>query len=171
MVYKQNPTISCSSQQERKSNNSKSSSATQNTSDDNKTKNHQTGWAGVHFQLYQAHKMREWILLNNELTVTIFCNPNMVTDIQEVNKQLDLVTNTGVLKTTTKAIILGWGMAWFNLAAITNIFSYSEMASKHRITYDSTKEDAFTVHLPGRQVKFTKTKQGLYAYKLPIKKT
>ena len=75
-----------------------------------------------------------------------------------------------MLKTTTKAMILGWGMAWFNPEAITNIFSYSEMAKKHRITYNSSKEDTFTVHLPGKQVKFTKTDQGLYAYKPPIKK-
>jgi hypothetical protein len=55
----------------------------------------------------------------------------MVTDIQEVNEQLNLVTNAGVLKTTTKAIIPEWGLAWFNPEAITNIFSYSEMAKRH----------------------------------------
>jgi hypothetical protein len=31
----------------------------------------------------------------------------MVTDIKEVNEQLDLVMNAGVLKTTTKAMIPG----------------------------------------------------------------
>ena len=45
--------------------NSKPSNATQSTSENSKTKNHQTGWAGVHFQLYQAHKMQDWILLDN----------------------------------------------------------------------------------------------------------
>jgi hypothetical protein len=153
-----------------KSNNSKSSNLTQNTKEDTKNKEHQTGWAGVHFQLYQAHKMRNWILLNNESTVTIFCNPNMVTNIQEVNEQLDLITNAGVLKTTTKVVLPGWGVAWFNPAAITNIFSYLEMAKKHQITYNSNKEDAFTVHLPEQKIKFTKTEQGLYAFKPLIKK-
>ena len=61
----------------------------------------------MHFQLYQAHEMRNWILLNNESTVTIFCNPDMATNIQEVDEQLDLVTNAGVLKTNTKAMIPG----------------------------------------------------------------
>ena len=103
--------------------------------------------------------------------VTIFCNPNMVTNIKEVNKQLDFVTNAGVLKTTTKANIPGWGVAWFNPKAITNIFSYSEMAQRYQITYNLSKENVFVVHLPNRQVKFTKTSQGLYAYKPPIKKT
>ena len=94
----------------------------------------------------------------------------MAMDIREVKKQLDLVTNAGVLKTTTKAMIPGWGIAWFNLEAITNIFNYLEMAKKYRITYDSSKKDDIVVHLPGKQVKFTKTNQGLYNYRPPIKK-
>ena len=62
-------------------------------------------------------------------------------------------------------------MAWFNPEAITNIFSYSEMAKRHSITYNSNDEDAFTVHLPTKKIKFSKTKQGLYAFKLTITKT
>ena len=44
------------------------------------------------------------------------------------------------------------------------------MAKKHQITYNSSKEYAFIVHLPGQQVRFTKTNQGLYDYKPPIRK-
>ena len=36
--------------------------------------------------------------------------------------------------------------------------------------YDFSKEDAFTLHLPEKQVKFTRTDQRLYAYKPLIKK-
>jgi hypothetical protein len=73
--------------------------------------------------------MNEWILLDNKSTVTIFCNPYMVKDYQKTNNgSLDLVTNTGVLRTTQKATIPGLGKAWFNPHAIENIFSYTEMA-------------------------------------------
>jgi hypothetical protein len=41
-----------------------------------------TGWAEVHHQLYQAEDMKNWILLDNKSTVTIFCNPNLVNNIQ-----------------------------------------------------------------------------------------
>ena len=53
-------------------------------------------------------------------------------DIQDMkNKSLELVTNAGILRMTQKATIPGWGRAWFNEEAKTNIFSYAEMAKKH----------------------------------------
>jgi hypothetical protein len=44
------------------------------------------------------------------------------------------------------------------------------MAKRHRITYNSNKEDAFTVYLPDKKVVFTKMDQGLYVFKPKIKK-
>jgi hypothetical protein len=43
----------------------------------------------------------------------------------------------------------------FDPAAMTNIFRYAQMVDRHPVMYDSTKEDAFIVHLPHKQVKFT----------------
>jgi hypothetical protein len=107
--------------------------------------------------------MKEWILLDNKFTVTIFCNQDMVTNFCPANNELlDLITNARILCTMQKATIPGWGKAWFNLQAIINIFSYAEMAKHHQITYNSSKQDTFIVHLLDKQVKFTKTDQGLY---------
>jgi hypothetical protein len=53
-----------------------------------------------------------------------------------------------------KANVPGWGEVWFDPTAMTNIFSYAQMVDRHPVTYDSTKEDAFIVHLPHKQVKF-----------------
>ena len=43
----------------------------------------QFGWTGVHMKLqfYQASEMRDWILLDNQSSVTVFCNPKMVENI------------------------------------------------------------------------------------------
>jgi hypothetical protein len=129
-------------------------------------------WAGVHHLFNQGQDMKDWILLDNKSTTTIFWNPNMVRNIYNIkNESLDLITNAGILRTTQKATIPGWGEAWFNPQAITNIFSYAEMAKRHRITYNSNKEDAFTIYLPDKQIKFTKTDQGLYVFKPKIRKT
>jgi hypothetical protein len=54
-----------------------------------------------------------------------------------------------------KANVPGWGEVWFNLTAMTNIFSYAQMVNQYPVTYDSSKEDAFIVHLTHKQVKFT----------------
>ena len=79
------------------------------------TQSESEGWAGMHHQLYQQENMKDWILLDNESPVTIFCNPDMVEDIQDMKyESLDLVTNAGILRTTQKATIPGWGRAWFN---------------------------------------------------------
>jgi hypothetical protein len=67
-------------------------------------------------------------LLDNKSTITIFCNPDMVEDIQDIkHESLELVTNAGILQTTQKATIPGWGRAWCNEETKTNIFSYAEI--------------------------------------------
>jgi hypothetical protein len=104
-------------------------------------------WAGVHLGLYQANAMQTCILLDNECSATIFCNPDMVTNIQQTDEELTLTTNAGVLQMNMKADVPGWGEVWFNPTAISNIFSYTQMVNHHPVTHDSTKEDAFILHL------------------------
>jgi hypothetical protein len=135
----------------------------------------QTGWAGAHIQLQfhqQAFQMRDWILLDNQSSVTVFCNKDMVNNVREsVDGNMQLATNGGTLVTTQKADLPQWGVVWYNEKAITNIFSYAEMADKYRITYDSDKEDAFVVHMPDKTVRFERIGLNLYVYKPPMNKT
>jgi hypothetical protein len=93
----------------------------------------------------------------------------MVTNIQQTDEELTLTTNAGVLQTKMKADVPGWGEVWFDPTAMTNIFSYAQMVNRHPVTYDSTKEDAFIVHLPHKQVKFMQ-ENGLYVYRPPYVK-
>ena len=58
-----------------------------------------------------------------------------------------------------------WGEVWFNNKAITNIFSYAKIADRHRITYDSEKEDAFIVYLPNKSILFERVRMNLYVFK------
>jgi len=111
--------------------------------------------------------MRTWILLDSQSSTTIFCNPDMVSNIRDTDETLSLTTNAGVLTTTKKADVPGWGEVWFNPEAVTNIFSLAHMVDRYPVTYDAAKEDAFIVHLPHQQVKFNRDPSGLYVYKPP----
>jgi hypothetical protein len=123
------------------------------------------GWSAAHVQVYQAEEMKKWILLDKGSTVDLFCNPNLVTNICTTTKILEVSTNGEKLFTNQKATVTNYGEVGFNHNAVTNIVSLSEMEKKHRITYDSTKEKAFTVHLPNKEVKFIKSSNGVYYHK------
>ncbi len=132
-----------------------------------------TGWAGAHIylQFHQyAYEMRDWILLDNQSSVTVFCNKGMVNNIHESKESMHLATNGGTLMTTKKADLPHWGKVWFNDQAITNIFSYAEMLDKYRITYDSKDDDAFIVHLTGKPVQFERLGNNLYVFTPPVKR-
>jgi hypothetical protein len=79
----------------------------------------------------------------------------MVTNIQQTDEELTLTINAGVLQMNMKADVPGWGEVWINPTAMTNIFSYAQMVDQYPFTYDSKNQDAFIVHLPHKQVKFT----------------
>jgi hypothetical protein len=54
-----------------------------------------TGWAGVHLKFQQVYgsQMRYWILLDNQSSISVFCNRDMVRQ---------------------KADLPGWGEVWFH---------------------------------------------------------
>jgi hypothetical protein len=54
---------------------------------------------------------------------------------------------------------------WYDETVIANIFRLSEL-KKHRVTYDSEKEDAFIVHMNEDTLKFECNPEGLYTYKV-----
>jgi hypothetical protein len=55
---------------------------------------------------------------------------------------------------------------WYDKTAIANIFGLSELKKKHRVTYDSEKEDALIVHMNNDILKFECNPEGLYTYKV-----
>jgi hypothetical protein len=124
-------------------------------------------WSGAHIMLNQVNtkELRDTILLDNGSSTSIFANPRMVQSIKTVDQPLQLMTNGGELVTDQKATVPGFGEVWYDEASIANIFSFAELKDKHKITYDSTKEDAFIIHLPTKIIKFTRSPNGLYLYK------
>jgi hypothetical protein len=83
------------------------------------------------------------------------------------NGSMHLATNGGSMVTIMKADLPQWEEVWFNEKAITNIFSYAEMADRYRTTYDYEKDDAFIVHLPDKPVRFERIGMNLDVFETP----
>ena len=122
-------------------------------------------WTGTHVQFYQAKEMREWILLDNESTASIFCNKNYLLDIKEGKEKLVLWTNGGKLVTKMTAIVPGYPKrVWYHPEAITNIFAFHKMEEFYCITYNTNQKKAFIVYWDNDVVEFKKSSNGLYFY-------
>ena len=122
-------------------------------------------WSGLHITPSNENELKDLILLDNGSTTSVFLNPRMVCNIKIAPKPIKLATNAGQIELNMKATVQGFGEVWYNPNLPTNIFSFSELNKKHEISYDSTKEKAFLIHLPTKIIKFKMTTNGLYAYK------
>ena len=134
------------------------------------TKEGNVGWFYGKVKVSMMNQQRSWddmkrvILLDNQSSENVFSNPELVNSIRTSKTTLSLATNAGVLKTREVATVPTYGEVWFNEKAITNIFSLAKMAEKYKVEFDSTKEDAFIVHMGDHKIKFKKTRNNLYVF-------
>lgn len=121
-------------------------------------------WAGVQVKRSKEN-MKDWILLDNQSSETVFCNKKFVRNIRKSPKQLKLETIGGALTIDQVADLPDFGPVWFSPKAITNVFSKAEMADKFRICYDNDVEDVYYVHTTSKVVKFERTSNNLYVFR------
>jgi hypothetical protein len=151
--------------------------ASQSSRKSNKS-NTKIGWSSLIIRKDSLHNYgKQWasgtkgnsILLENGSTLSLFGNPNMVTDIRESKTTLELATNAGTKMTIQVAEVPGFGTVWYDETAKANIFGLLDLKKKHRITFDSEKEDAFIVHMDKGKMKFKCNPKGLYTLEVSNK--
>ena len=106
-------------------------------------------------------------MLDNGSKTSLFSKKLLVQNIYDVEMPLELLTNGGEINLQQKAIVNGFGDIWFHPNSISNIFSFSELKDKYRITYDYRIVDSFNIHIKDKIVKFKGRLDGLYLFKPP----
>jgi len=83
-------------------------------------------------------------------------NPDFVHNVHKSETPVIMSTNAGVKRMDLDAEVKGFGTVKFDPTQMANIFGFSHMVEKYRITYDSEIEDAFFVHTNNGVVKFAR---------------
>jgi hypothetical protein len=118
-------------------------------------------YGSIHHQ--GADVSKTWILLDNQSTVNVFCNAELLKNVRKVNKVMNIKCNAGVTWTDMMGDLPGYGEVWYNKNSIANILSLSRVESKYRITYDSDNGKQFIVHKADGMVRqFRQSKNGLF---------
>ena len=96
----------------------------------------------------------------------IFCNPQFMKKIWDVNEEMKIHGNGGSLTTKRKALICNYGVVWFNKNAIMNILCLKNVLSKgYHVTYDSAAGGDFIIHqLNSFDMHFVMHPNGLHYY-------
>jgi len=99
-------------------------------------------------QLPWRHELipSSWVLLDSQLTVLVFKNPNFLSNIRRSNSQLKVHTNGGTQISSLVGDIKNFGTVWYNPDSLANISSLAAVRKLCCITMDTSVEAALCVH-------------------------
>jgi len=112
-----------------------------------------------------------WILCDNESTIDIVKNDEIITNIKKTNNPFEITGIGGQpMKVTLEGDLIRYGTVYYHPEAAANILSFYKMTKRFKnVTYDNTKNDAFIVRRDdGSDMEFIPSKDGLYHYDFNI---
>ena len=106
---------------------------------------------------------KEWILLDSQSTVDIFCNPSLVVNIHRVRDRMKIQCNAGTRVSNLVGDLPGYGPVGFDSRAIANVLSLKLVQEKYHVKYNSREMEGFVVTKPnGEQFNFIESSSGLH---------
>ena len=106
--------------------------------------------------------LRRLLLLDNQSTCDIFCNPKLLENIHSTPNSMSVKGNGGSITTNKIGYLKNYGKVCFDERAITNILCLKNVKHKYRVTYNSSTDGVFTVQKPVQQIHFAMHKDGLH---------
>lgn len=70
---------------------------------------------------------KTWILLDNQSTVDVFYNAELLQNIRQVGSSIQIHCNAGITTTNLKGDLPGYGTVWYHPKGIANILSLSRV--------------------------------------------
>src|SRR5210317_205274 len=108
--------------------------------------------------------LQNWLLLDSQSTIDIFCNLSLLNNIETVKNGFTLQTNAGEIYINKMGNLNGYGKVRCDERAITNILCLNNIKKLYRVTYDNASDDTFIVHKNNSLIKFTSSQNGLYLH-------
>eukprot|EP00957_Ditylum_brightwellii_P029232 2209214-Ditylum_brightwellii.AAC.1 len=86
---------------------------------------------------------KNWVLLDSQSTVNVFCNAKLSRNIHKADRALDIFSNAGQSTTGLIGDLPGFKTVWYQHDGIANILSLSNVQENHQVTYDSEQGNCF----------------------------
>ena len=86
-----------------------------------------------------------WILLDSQSTVDLFCNANLLSNIRPVGGLLNVYYNAGITITNMVGNLDGYGTVWYHRQGISNIILLYRVTNKFHVQFYSRSENNFVV--------------------------
>ena len=108
---------------------------------------------------------QSWLVLDSAATDTVFCNPQLLSDVWMVPTPLNIIGTTGSQQRNLIGEYPGLGTVWLDRHGIANIVSLHQLKEQHHIVYNSGTNNEFVLtHADGNVMRFSESAEGLYYY-------